>query len=880
MKTKHILILFLCIFFCFENQTQAQTKDKDSLAITQWLVAGPIPFITPAFDTLNNIKGEKFTNTQWLSFPSVNINNIKAELNTHLLWNGNSYPWTTKETQIINGSKGIQLTPASDKNPNCSFLVSYIKSTRFQKVSLNVESRQAFEIYLDGKMVLDKKSIDADSTPMKGNKKEITLEPGFHTLCVKTLLPANTKGTWLFNAWISYTKQAEETLICNTSTTRDIALANYLYGEILSKALLSYDGRYYALTHTKVDKDKLKSESWIEIRNSQNNRLEKVLRGVSSFSFAKHANFYVYRQTKGKETAFYIGDLVNNTEEKIYETEEGVGYTLAWDPQGNYLIFSTSEESEKPKNGLRNFLSLTDRWPYWRTRSLLQKIDIASKVVSPLTHGYLTTSLEDISADGKEILFSVSENCDTIRPFSKQRVYKMALSNNTPELLWEDSFSSSASFSPDGKQVLILGSAAMFDNLGKSSKAEIANDYDIQAYLFDIASKKATPISLDFNPNIFSAQWDASGKSIWFNVEDKDLTKLFIYDIATQKYNEIPLKVENLQSFDIATTQGALIYSGSSASESSRAYLVKANSKKSDWKKEAAQAVLLAQPQKEELKNVSIGEHKDWKFKNAGGVEIEATYYLPPNFDAQKKYPMIVYYYGGTSPTPRSFEMRYPKNVWAANSYVVLVMQPSGATGFGQEFAAEHVNNWGMTVADEIISGTRQFCGEFPFVDSTKLGCIGASYGGFMTQLIITKTSLFSAAISHAGISSISSYWGEGYWGYLYSSAATANSFPWNRPDIYVGQSPLFHADKINTPLLLLHGGSDKNVPVGESLQMFTALRLLGKPVEYVEIEGEDHGIVNPAKRLEWEKTILAWFAKYLKGEPLWWNTLYPQKDL
>ena len=86
---------------------------------------------------------------------------------------------------------------------------------------------------------------------------------------------------------------------------------------------------------------------------------------------------------------------------------------------------------------------------------------------------------------------------------------------------------------------------------------------------------------------------------------------------------------------------------------------------------------------------------------------------------------------------------------------------------------------------------------------------------------------IFAAAISHAGISDITSYWGEGYWGYSYSALATANSYPWNARDIYVEQSPLFHADKINTPILFLHGSVDTNVPVGESIQMFTALKLL-----------------------------------------------------
>ena len=252
----------------------------------------------------------------------------------------------------------------------------------------------------------------------------------------------------------------------------------------------------------------------------------------------------------------------------------------------------------------------------------------------------------------------------------------------------------------------------------------------------------------------------------------------------------------------------------------------------------------------------------------------------PTNFDPNKKYPMIVYYYGGTSPTNRALEMRYSMHMYAALGYVVYTLNPSGTTGFGQEFAARHVNAWGLKTADEIIQGTKLFCKEHSFVNEKKIGCIGASYGGFMTQYLQTRTDIFAAAISHAGISALSSYWGEGYWGYGYCSVANAGTYPWNAPEFFTKQSPLFNADKIKTPLLLLHGNADTNVPIGESIQMFAALKILGKTVEFVQVDGENHGIVGYQKRIGWQNTIYAWFAKWLKDEPEWWKALYPDRTL
>ncbi len=148
-----------------------------------------------------------------------------------------------------------------------------------------------------------------------------------------------------------------------------------------------------------------------------------------------------------------------------------------------------------------------------------------------------------------------------------------------------------------------------------------------------------------------------------------------------------------------------------------------------------------------------------------------------------------------------------------------------------------------------------------------------------MTMTLVTKTDIFAAAVSHAGISSISAYWGEGYWGYSYSAAATANSFPWNRPDIYQARSPLANADKVTTPILLTHGRSDTNVPVGESDTFYTALKLVGAPVEYVQIEGQDHWILDHDKRVVWSNTIMAWFDRWLKDEGEWWEHLFPERE-
>ena len=262
------------------------------------------------------------------------------------------------------------------------------------------------------------------------------------------------------------------------------------------------------------------------------------------------------------------------------------------------------------------------------------------------------------------------------------------------------------------------------------------------------------------------------------------------------------------------------------------------------------------------------------------GRPLEGVIYKPADFDPNKKYPLIVYYYGGTTPTERGISNPYCAQLFASRDYMVYVIQPSGTIGFGQEFSARHVNAWGKRTADDIIEGTKQFCKEHPFVNDKKIGCLGASYGGFMTQYLQTQTDIFAAAVSHAGISNVTSYWGEGYWGYGYNAIAAADSYPWNNPELFTKQGSLFNADKINTPLLLLHGTVDTNVPIGESIQLFNALKILGKTVEFITVDGENHFIADYPKRVQWHNSIMAWFARWLQDSPQWWEDMYPERHL
>ncbi|MEM6511301.1 MAG: prolyl oligopeptidase family serine peptidase, partial [Pseudomonadota bacterium] len=394
-------------------------------------------------------------------------------------------------------------------------------------------------------------------------------------------------------------------------------------------------------------------------------------------------------------------------------------------------------------------------------------------------------------------------------------------------------------------------------------------NYDGQLYLLSRDGKQATPLSKEFNPAIGQLNVLKNGDAL-IKVTEQDTVQLYQFDLSKKRFNKVNTGFDVVEqvSYSHERTPRILV-TGTTASTPQQL-------KQLSLGKSRAKVMWDSKPICYE--NTHVASLEEFNFTNKDGIEIKGRVYLPHDLDSNKQYPALVYYYGGTSPVTRGFTGRYPFNLWAEHGYVVYVVQPTGATGFGQEFSAKHVNAWGEYTANDIIDGTKAFLDKYSFVDSKRVGNLGASYGGFMTMLLATKTDMFSASIAHAGISNITSYWGQGWWGYLYSAEASKNSYPWNNPTLYSQHSPVFHADKVTTPLLLLHGDSDTNVPVGESHNMYTALKLLGKDVDLIEYKGADHQIFARDKRFDWWNTMLAYFDKNLKDQPQWWQYLYPEK--
>lgn len=819
------------------------SASAETIEVKTLKYAGPYAVAQPWMADSVNIKGEAFDLKQLLDSPL-------------------SFTLLNKGKEV---SAAQLLADKQDALHLASFCVS---NTQRTKATIAVEGLEQYRLFVDGEQVA-----------VNGDKAETILTPSQHTVVIKYLTRKNASSDKKSIKLTVTAANGAPLSVGDAAAKRAYNIYDVICAPNYPSVSISPNGKFIVVRKTWVDR-KGNNHSISELRNSQTNRVMATFEESVKWMPASNKLYFTQKASDssiaGEEKQDGTLQLITinplTMEREVLAANIPDGW-FQFTPDEKTLIYTLYTEGRKKDAQVYDVKEPDDRQPGWRSRSYLAKFDLASGVLQPLTFGYHNVYLNDISADSRYLLIGKSEERLTKRPTTLNSYYRLNLNDMSVETLIEKGeFLNSAQFSPDGKSILVSASPEAFNGIGKNvEEGQTLSMIDTQLYLMTLSDKKVRPLTRDFNPNVQSVNWSKADGNIYFTAEDKDCVHLFQLNPKSGKFTLLKTPEEYIKSFSLASSAAEMAFSGQSASNADRLY--KMNTK-------ALKSQLVDDLSARELKDVELGECKAWNFVNSRGDTLCCRYYLPPHFDAAKKYPMIVNYYGGCSPTSRMFQSRYPHHVYAAMGYVVLVVNPSGATGFGQKFSARHVDTAGEGVAEDIISSTQAFCDEHAFVNRKKIGCIGASYGGFMTQYLQTKTDLFAAAISHAGISDHTSYWGEGYWGYSYSEVSMANEYPWTNKHLFVDQSPLYNADKIHTPLLFVHGTADNNVPVGESIQLYTALKLLGRPTAMVLVDGQDHHIIDYEKRLKWQNTIFAWFAKWLQDDASWWTEMYGDEKM
>ena len=803
---------------------------QEKIQVKEFNLAGPFAVAAPVGMDTVDVNGKKFDEKSLMNGLAI----------------------TAEPTTVFRG----QVLPSLKDSKSVGVLSFYVNNQDYLKGKIEVKGPKSYKLFIDGK--------EAGG--------DLKLAPEHHTFAIRYLAePSDTDS-------ISVTINSQlSTFNFQLSPKHPYMVHDLTDGKRVRGVGLSADGKYVSLAYQTTERGGQSTWSY-ELREVKSGKL--LLRPTKNVKWMPRSVAYIEEEMQGsKRVLFKVDPVSGQRSQWAYDIPKG-GYTIS--PTEDYLIFSAEEEGPKEDAEVYQVLEMDDRQPGWRSRSYLKKFDLKSGLCQRITFGTKGEHLYDISRDGRKLLIISSYSRLAKRPTEVQDVFIMDVQTlKIDTLLKCEGFLGGCTFSPDATQVLFKGNPEAFNRIGCQLPADVTPSMtEYELFLFDIATKQVRPLTKDFDPSISNCDWSAADGNIYLTAEDRDYVNMFVLNPKTGKITKLPIQGDYAYRYDMATNATVIGYLSYKTLEPASAYVMTLNPKAIARSQFSTLNSQLFFDGREALGDAEIGTCQDWNFTNSKGDTVYGRLYLPKDFDVTKRYPMIVYYYGGCSPVSRYFESPYAPQYWNSLGYVAYIIEPSGATGFGQEWASRHVNTAGRGPAEDIIEGTKKICEAHPFINKEKIGCMGASYGGFMTQYLQTQTDIFAAAVSHAGIANHTSYWGEGYWGYNYSEVSMANSYPWSHRDLYVNQSPLFNADKIHTPLLLLHGDADTNVPLIESLQMFTALKLLGREVALVQVKGENHHILDYSKREKWLATQMAWFARWLKDDPTWWDALYPKKHL
>jgi dipeptidyl aminopeptidase/acylaminoacyl peptidase len=262
------------------------------------------------------------------------------------------------------------------------------------------------------------------------------------------------------------------------------------------------------------------------------------------------------------------------------------------------------------------------------------------------------------------------------------------------------------------------------------------------------------------------------------------------------------------------------------------------------------------------------------EWKSYSGIPLEGLIYTPENFDPEKKYPLMVYYYETYSenlhnhyvPKPTA-SIIYPTE-YASSGYIVLIPDIRYKEGHPAKSAY-----------DCIMSATDHALKLYPNIDSTRMGLQGQSWGGYQTAQLITMTNRYRAAMAGAPVSNMFSAYGGIRWGsgmnrqFQYErTQSRIGKTIWEAPELYIENSPLFHLPNVNTPLLIMHNDEDGAVPWYQGIELYTGMRRLGKPCWLLNYNGDDHNLMKNANRIDLSIRMKQFFDHYLQGQPapLW----------
>jgi dipeptidyl aminopeptidase/acylaminoacyl peptidase len=414
----------------------------------------------------------------------------------------------------------------------------------------------------------------------------------------------------------------------------------------------------------------------------------------------------------------------------------------------------------------------------------------------------------------------------------------------------DDRHASQASFSPDGRTLAYFVDREAGYRAYLNAKDVVVRDLESGQ---ERVLTRSNPLSMDAGRATppLPAVWSEDGSTLFFQVADRTRRDLYRLGVADGSLEPVTRLDGNLRSFSIAAGKLAYVESELHRPGSLRIRGLEGESSvELDSTDDTVTNFGLSPPTK-----VSLPGH--------AGVTVEGFLFMPLGHSGGPA-PMIIEMHGGPySRYGNAWSGRYPWHVLAHNGFAVFIANPRGGTGYGVEFRRGVYRNFGTDDAQDILNAIDALV-EQGVADPDRLGFTGYSYGGLMTNVMISRTDRFKAAVSIAGMFNYVSGMGQSNPQLLIDSYDQ----PWSKDlELLWEHSPASRADRITTPTLVMHGEEDHPVDPRQSVELFTFLQLNGVPSRLVLYPREGHGINEPAHMVDYITRELEWFRHYLLGD-------------
>ena len=581
----------------------------------------------------------------------------------------------------------------------------------------------------------------------------------------------------------------------------------------------------------------------------------------------------------GKKLAYTTGGQIwvmdgdGDNKEQVTKISTGAAAPV-WSPDGKWIAFAsdvypdcTNEdcnkkrdeqaESSKVKAHIVTRL-LYKHWDEWRDVKRTHVFVVASKggAARDLTAGdfdsppYAASSGVDyaFSPDSSEIAYL--RNPDKVEAISTNSdIYVMPLAGGPAKNITERNrgYDASPVYTRDGKFILYRSQAtAGFE----------ADRWRLMAY--NRATGSSVELTKSFDQQVEEMVVSPDGNTIYFTAGERGKSPIFRIPIG----GGVPEKVvTNVFASNVRITSDGKSLVFNSSSMASPAEVYAANADGSGLRS-------LTSVNSDLLRNANLKPAEEIEWTGAMGRKIHGYIVKPNNFDPAKKYPLVVLIHGGPQGAWNdNWGYRWNPQVFANAGYVAFLPNPRGSTGYGQQFVNEISGDWGGKAFIDIMNGVNDVVRRNSFIDRSRIGAAGASYGGYMINWILGHNNdprfRFKVLVSHDGVYNLESMYGttEELWFPEWEFKGTASS----NPALYARWSPHKFVNNFNTPILIVHGELDYRVPIGEGMQLFTAVQRKGIDSKLLIFPDEGHWVLKPQNSNLWYHTVLDWLDKYLQ---------------